>query len=228
MAGPKRNPKKVCEENESKFYIPDVIDEKLRMTTETDKKKEKEFPDRVLIVRRGFGGKDKIRYKTVSGLVKHVSMFDGYDPTQSSESEVERYSKQIEEFRPDLLISCSSGATVICHLVRKGIWKGSTWIVSTRTSPPKLYETLKKDLPVLFSQGTRDGVPPQHFQRNVRPKMSRCEIMSFEGGHAAIELFENEKLVRSCIEKAYSLRLAKPRETKKVRPSLFDAIRKRK
>ena len=53
------------------------------MSTQTDKKKEKEFPDRVLIVRRGFGGKDKIRYKTVSGLVANVSMFDGYDPTLS-------------------------------------------------------------------------------------------------------------------------------------------------
>ena len=223
LQGQKKGAKKT-----SLNFIFQTLLKKLVMTTETDKKKQKQFPDRVLIIRRGFGGKDKVRYKTVSGLVKHVSMFDGYDPSQSSEDSVERYSKQIEEFRPDLLISCSSGATVICHLVKKGIWKGSTWIVSTRTSPPKLYETLKKDLPVLFSQGTSDGVPPQHFQRNVRPKMSRCEIMSFEGGHAAIELFENEKLVRSCIEKAYALRLAKPRETKKVRPSLFDAIRKRK
>ena len=78
--------KKLSEEDESKFYIPNVIDEKLVMSTQTDKKKLKEFPDRVLIVRRGFGGKDKIRYKTVSGLVKHVSMFDGYDPTQSKDT----------------------------------------------------------------------------------------------------------------------------------------------
>jgi len=181
---------------------------------------------RVLIVRRGFGGKDKIRYKTMKRVVSEVSMFDEYDPLKSSESEIDAYSKEIKEFQPDLLVSCSSGATVICHLAKKGIWKGSTWIVSTRTSPPKLYESLPRDLPTLFSQGIRDGVPPQHFIRNVRPKMSRCEVVSFEGGHDAIELFENEKLVRGLIEKACALRSAEPRKTmKKVKPSLFDGIK---
>ena len=189
----------------------------------------RKLPRKVLVVRRGFGSREKCRFRTIASLCEYVEMPATYNVDMTSEEEAKIYAKRIEDFRPDILVGCSSGASVICHLVRTAKWRGCTWIVSLRTSPPSLARSLStfcEDLPILFSHGTEDGVPPRHIKEHIVPGLTRSKVLPFDGGHSAIGLFSSKEEVSKHLELAYSLRLSKPRAPRRPKPSLFDALKR--
>lgn len=167
-------------------------------------------PGRILVIRRGFGGRDAFRYKALSSVAKSVEMPSSYDPEMESETEVPRYAKLIRSYDPDLLCSSSSGATILYHLIDRGLWTGPVWIVNARCSPPSLIDrALDKDVVMLFSHAERDGVPPRAMERRVAGRSARAAVLPFPGSHRAEGLFENDDLVRTHLRTIYELSRAK-------------------
>eukprot|EP00005_Dracoamoeba_jomungandri_P012372 CAMPEP_0174271626 /NCGR_PEP_ID=MMETSP0439-20130205/48508_1 /TAXON_ID=0 /ORGANISM="Stereomyxa ramosa, Strain Chinc5" /LENGTH=129 /DNA_ID=CAMNT_0015361747 /DNA_START=69 /DNA_END=454 /DNA_ORIENTATION=- len=126
------------------------------------------------------------------------------DEYSAEELDVEQYEQLIEQHNPSLIVASSSGGTIITELVSRKKWSGATWIISARKV--ETLSSLNPDLPVLFSHGTEDNL--NYMNNVILPSFSRASLRSFEGGHLAESLFENEEEVKKLLEECWNLRNA--------------------
>lgn len=146
---------------------------------------------RVLVIRRGFGNKGKIRWQTLKGVVEGaggtIHMWDtcnDADDAAADEEEISRYAHRIAQgdTKPSVLVCLSSGGSVLQELVKRGAWGGVTWIISARCVSALGATDAGAELPALFSHGTRDNWART---QEVAEGLRRAEFETFEVSRGA-------------------------------------------
>mmetsp|Transcript_20632 Transcript_20632/g.26304 ORF Transcript_20632/g.26304 Transcript_20632/m.26304 type:complete len:216 (+) Transcript_20632:113-760(+) len=176
------------------------------------------WPSSALIIRHGFGNHEKHRYATLNLIFTEQSkeLKDGkttklFMPTRRQDLETWDnstragfYELLIEQRQPDIIFCNSSGGNVLTEIVRRGKWNGPSFIVSGRKV--KDLPSINPQLPVLFVHGLNDNY---RLIEDLKSRMGRAELHTFEGGHGAEAFFDMEnalqvreitKLVVACLQ----------------------------
>eukprot|EP00656_Telonema_subtile_P003105 TRINITY_DN11427_c0_g2_i1.p1 TRINITY_DN11427_c0_g2~~TRINITY_DN11427_c0_g2_i1.p1 ORF type:complete len:222 (+),score=39.42 TRINITY_DN11427_c0_g2_i1:223-888(+) len=184
------------------------------------------LPSRVLIVRRGFGGKKKFRYNALVSALPEAVVHMQEDYNEDAAVDISEYLALLDGFKPDLLVAMSSGATVVSVLTDPSqgdtAYRGAVWMISAIKANRLLRHAV--DLPILFSHAYEDALPAV---QQIIPELSRAELVLFDGDHGAAALLQgddSQHRIRDLVKLAMSLVETTPRAVQAAAPSLFAGL----
>eukprot|EP01084_Bolivina_argentea_P311677 539530_1 len=175
------------------------------------------YPSVILVIIHGLKNQTKHEQLTKAAKALGINIIipskDEDTNDLDDKQRVELYKKMVIEHKPDMIIGQSSGGNVISSLVvDENVWYGPTWIISARLVE-KIYKSKHKDMPILFSHGTKDNL--SYMNGLCKNKFSRCKLIEFEGDHYAQNLFVNDdaiKNIKELIKICYALQFEKPKK----------------